>query len=158
MISTYLKKSHSKSRVYAPFKSPLRPKNENEGNPSDPKTVPSRLKSDDSVTSEHGTPVKEDPIEVLVVSTSLPHDPVSEEKDRKLDEAISSLKARICEVQNLSGFTEEDVESEMKRWRDLLHEYNDTRDLCIYVLGQLAQLKMTTVKQLCAEYDLNLDD
>lgn len=79
-----------------------------------------------------------------------------EEKEHELDEAIEALQRRICEMRGLEVFTVEDVENELKMWRELLHEYNDAKDACLYILGQLAHLKMTTVKDLYAEYNLDM--
>lgn len=79
-----------------------------------------------------------------------------DEKEHELDEAIEVLQRKICKMRGLETFTVEDMESELKMWRGLLHEYNDAKDACLYVFGQLAHLKMTTVKNLYAEYNLDM--
>lgn len=81
--------------------------------------------------------------------------PTADERD--LDKSIKALKAKICKLRGVTSFTEKDVEAELKRWRELLHEYNEAKDACLYVFGQLSHLKMTTVKELYKEYNLELD-
>nr|CUU98743.1 hypothetical transcript [Hymenolepis microstoma] len=143
--------SHSKLGVNAPFKSPLRSANEeSKGTPKSSKPTISTLNLDDSVVSGRGTPVKN-----FVASSLLSP---SSENEQELDKSTADLMSQICEIRNLESFTTEDIEKEMKSWRDLLHEYNDTKDVCLYIFGQLAQLKMTTVKELFKEHNLDLDD
>ena len=72
-----------------------------------------------------------------------------------LDADIEALRRRICEVRGVENFTDEDIETEYKAWRELLHEYNDTKDACLYIFGQLSHLKMITVRQLFEKYGIN---
>uniref|UniRef100_A0A0R3SCP4 Inhibitor of growth protein n=1 Tax=Hymenolepis diminuta TaxID=6216 RepID=A0A0R3SCP4_HYMDI len=147
-------RSHSKPGVNAPFKSPLRPGNEKSKGIS--KSLISTSNLDESVMSNRGNPIKKN-LPNSFASSSLLLSP-GPESEQELDKSIADLMSRICEVRNLESFTTDDVEKEMKFWRDLLHEYNDTKDVCLYIFGQLAQLKMTTVKEIFKEYNLDVDD
>lgn len=75
----------------------------------------------------------------------------------ELDRSIHALKAKICAIRGLESFDDSDVEAELKKWRELLHEYNEAKDSCLYVFGQLSHLKLTTVRELYNEHNLDID-
>lgn len=89
------------------------------------------------------------PLKVAIKSASV------EEGD--LDAEIAAAKLEICRLRKVPFFEEAEVEEGLREWRELLHEYNETKDACQYALGQLAHLKMTTVKELYRHYDLDPD-
>ncbi len=39
-----------------------------------------------------------------------------------------------------------------------MHQYNEIKDLCLDIMGKLAIVKQTTIKDLYPDYDLDLDD
>ncbi|KAL5964914.1 hypothetical protein TSMEX_007366 [Taenia solium] len=147
-------KPRSKPAVNAPFKSPLRSGDEGQRH----STVPLSLK--EFKQPGHSAPSKRERFSEMISpegkSSCFKTAANEEEKEHELDEAIEALQRRICEMRGLETFTVEDVENELKMWRELLHEYNDAKDACLYVFGQLAHLKMTTVKNLYVEYNLDM--
>ncbi|KAL5110131.1 Inhibitor of growth protein 5 [Taenia crassiceps] len=147
-------KSRPKPAVTAPFKSPLRSRNGDQRRSTLPLSPKESKKPGQSTPSKRErcggviSPERKNFCFGMAVN--------EEEKEHELDEAIKVLQKRICEVRGLETFTVEDMEGELKMWRELLHEYNDAKDACLYVFGQLAHIKMTTVKNLYAEYDLDM--
>lgn len=46
----------------------------------------------------------------------------------------------------------------MKEYINLLHKYNETKDACQFLLGKLAEIEGTTVKELYPRFDLEIND
>ncbi|VDK89597.1 unnamed protein product, partial [Dibothriocephalus latus] len=86
------------------------------------------------------------------------NDETQEEKARLLDRKIEELKLRICDLRGIKDVSELDIEADLKRWREVLHEYNKVKDACQFLLGQLAHIKMTTVKDLYRHFGLDVND
>ncbi|KAH7106789.1 DNA repair protein [Auriculariales sp. MPI-PUGE-AT-0066] len=51
-----------------------------------------------------------------------------------------------------------DADKVVKRHIELLHDYNESKDACQVILGKLAVLKQSTVRQLHTDYGLMSDD
>ncbi|XP_064483164.1 DNA repair protein SWI5 homolog [Ornithodoros turicata] len=67
-------------------------------------------------------------------------------REKELDEQITSLVDE--------GYTVEELDWHVEK----LHEYNEVKDAAQLVLGQLAILKGTTVREMHKDFNLPLDD
>ncbi|KAJ2193929.1 swi5-like zinc finger protein [Coemansia sp. RSA 522] len=88
-------------------------------------------------------------------------------KDRKhelrtaIATATSELdvqRARRDALEQESGLTVERARQLNDENIDRLHRYNDTKDAAQILFGKLAELKGKTIKEIYAEYDIDLDD
>ncbi|KAM3843120.1 DNA repair protein SWI5 homolog, partial [Diretmus argenteus] len=77
-----------------------------------------------------------------------PREEVEELRRRReeLDTEIALLESE--------GYRVEELEQHI----DLLHEYNDIKDIGQTLLGRLASLRGTTTRDLYSHFDLELDD
>ncbi|KAL7063961.1 hypothetical protein AAHC03_05478 [Spirometra sp. Aus1] len=141
--------------VHMPFKSPLRARNTPDESSLTP--VPKPRNSIQSVTSPRVGP--RSAAASLKVAENNENEPsTTTEQSRQLDQKIDELKLRICELRGIKDVNELDVEAELKCWRELLHEYNEVKDACLFLLGKLAHAKMTTVKDLYRHFGLDVND
>ena len=67
-------------------------------------------------------------------------------KEKELDEKIEEFKNRGIRV------------NELDEMIDLLHRYNDVKDVATAVLGILADRKQCTIRQMYEEFDMDIDD
>ncbi|XP_041667455.1 DNA repair protein SWI5 homolog [Cheilinus undulatus] len=88
------------------------------------------------------------PLQVTESAKVSPAEEVAELKRRKeqLDAEIAQLEAE--------GYRVEELEHHI----DMLHEYNDIKDIGQSLLGRLAALRGTTTRDLYSHFGLELDD
>ncbi|BHF65785.1 Inhibitor of growth protein 4 [Sparganum proliferum] len=141
--------------IHMPFKSPLRARNTPDGSSLTP--VPKPENSIQSVTSPRVDP-RSVAASSKVAQNNQDEPSTTTEQSRQLDQKIDELKLRICELRGIKDVNELDVEAELKCWRELLHEYNEVKDACLFLLGKLAHAKMTTVKDLYRHFGLDVND
>ncbi|TRY74122.1 hypothetical protein DNTS_026671 [Danionella cerebrum] len=98
-----------------------------------------------SVNSGFKSPMLKPP---LVKSSLCP-----EEEVRGLKKTLEALNSEIAELEN-EGF----VVQELDQHIDLLHEYNDIKDIGQTLLGRLASLRGVTTRDLYSHFGLELDD
>ncbi|KIM48707.1 hypothetical protein M413DRAFT_437885 [Hebeloma cylindrosporum] len=77
-------------------------------------------------------------------------------KKNQQERAIS-LQLEIDRLQAQLG-PNEDPEKIVKRHIELLHKYNEAKDATQILIGRLANIKQTTIRQIHEEYDLKDDD
>ncbi|KAK2466929.1 hypothetical protein APHAL10511_001187 [Amanita phalloides] len=70
---------------------------------------------------------------------------------------VAALQAEIEDLQKRLG---EGVDAELivKRYINLLHHYNEAKDATQILIGRLAAIKQTTVKQIHTDLDLKDTD
>ncbi|GLB43543.1 putative swi5 [Lyophyllum shimeji] len=76
---------------------------------------------------------------------------------RAQEARISALLAEIDKLQRELG-EHEDAEKIAKHHIQLLHRYNEAKDATQILIGRLATLRGTTVRQIHEDLDLNGDD
>ncbi|XP_068191333.1 DNA repair protein SWI5 homolog [Antennarius striatus] len=88
------------------------------------------------------------PLQVLQSAKVSPEEEVAELQRRteQLDAEIAQLEAE--------GYKVEELESHI----DMLHEYNDIKDVGQSLLGRIAALRGTTTRDLYGHFGLELDD
>ncbi|XP_062410130.1 DNA repair protein SWI5 homolog [Sardina pilchardus] len=88
------------------------------------------------------------PVQSVSSSQALPEREVEELKKKRdeLDSQITLLQNEGMDIQELDQHI------------DLLHEYNDIKDIGQTLLGQLATLRGVTTRDLYSLFDLELDD
>uniref|UniRef100_A0A3Q1K7N6 DNA repair protein SWI5 homolog n=1 Tax=Anabas testudineus TaxID=64144 RepID=A0A3Q1K7N6_ANATE len=69
-----------------------------------------------------------------------------ERRKKELDAEIAQLEAEGCRVE------------ELEHHIDMLHEYNDIKDIGQSLLGRIAALRGTTTRDLYSHFGLELDD
>ncbi|AWP15125.1 putative DNA repair protein SWI5 -like [Scophthalmus maximus] len=69
-----------------------------------------------------------------------------ERRREQLDTEIAQLEAEGCRVE------------ELEHHIDMLHEYNDIKDIGQSLLGRIAALRGTTTRDLYSHFGLELDD
>ncbi|EGO19094.1 hypothetical protein SERLADRAFT_443629 [Serpula lacrymans var. lacrymans S7.9] len=70
---------------------------------------------------------------------------------------VSKLQAQVDELQQVLG-ENEDAEKIVSKHIKLLHRYNEAKDATQILIGRLAALKRTTVRQIHLDYELLDDD
>ncbi|KAF4614473.1 hypothetical protein D9613_002680 [Agrocybe pediades] len=73
-----------------------------------------------------------------------------EARKKALEQEIEQLQARLGE-----GV---DAEKIVKRHIALLHKYNEAKDAAQILIGRLASIKQTTIRQIHEDYGLTDDD
>ncbi|XP_060936976.1 DNA repair protein SWI5 homolog [Limanda limanda] len=88
------------------------------------------------------------PIQVTERAKVSPAEEVAELEQRRdqLDAEIAQLEAEGCSVE------------ELERHIDMLHEYNDIKDIGQSLLGRIADLRGTTTRDLYSHFGLELED
>ncbi|CAJ1070887.1 DNA repair protein SWI5 homolog [Xyrichtys novacula] len=88
------------------------------------------------------------PLQVTESAKVSPAEEVAELERRKeqLDNEIAQLEA--------DGYRVEELEHHI----DMLHEYNDIKDIAQSLLGRIAALRGTTTRDLYSHFGLELDD
>ncbi|XP_076875190.1 DNA repair protein SWI5 homolog isoform X2 [Brachyhypopomus gauderio] len=76
-----------------------------------------------------------------------------EEEVKELQTEVAHLESEIAVLQN-EGIAEEELEQHV----DLLHEYNDIKDIAQTLLGRLASLRGVTTRDLYGHFGMELDD
>jgi len=80
----------------------------------------------------------------------------SSSKSKKMADRAAALQAEIDTLKaSLSG---EDPQKIVSRHIKLLHEYNEAKDAAQMLMGKIAGVKQTTVKQLHEDYGLDPED
>ncbi|KAG8928397.1 hypothetical protein FRC02_006978 [Tulasnella sp. 418] len=75
---------------------------------------------------------------------------------KSIDITEAALRAEIEELElKLGG---KDPQKIISRHIQLLHEYNEAKDMAQIILGKLAGRKQTTIRQLHEDYGLSSDD
>ncbi|KAM8827442.1 DNA repair protein SWI5 homolog [Spinachia spinachia] len=69
-----------------------------------------------------------------------------ERRRRQLDAEIAQLEAEGCRVE------------ELEHHIDMLHEYNDIKDIGQTLLGRIAAVRGTTTRDLYTHFGMELDD
>jgi hypothetical protein len=76
--------------------------------------------------------------------------------DLKAIVALQKEKEQLQEELGFVDISDKDLdikaEKELKGYIDLLHKYNETRDLAVDLLGKLAEIEGKTMKDLYEEY------
>ncbi|KIM82325.1 hypothetical protein PILCRDRAFT_8131 [Piloderma croceum F 1598] len=75
----------------------------------------------------------------------------------KQAESVAALQAEVDALQFTLG-ENEDSEKIVSRHIKLLHRYNESKDATQILIGRLASLKQTTVKQIHTDMELAGDD
>ncbi|TDH01959.1 hypothetical protein EPR50_G00168120 [Perca flavescens] len=88
------------------------------------------------------------PLQVTESAKVSPAEEVAELKRRgeQLDTEIAQLEAEGCRVE------------ELEHHIDMLHEYNDIKDIGQSLLGRIAAVRGTTTRDLYSHFGLELDD
>lgn len=82
------------------------------------------------------------------------------------EETLNELQKRRAQLQQLKDAIKEtsptksieEIESAHRQYMQLLHRYNETKDVGQALLGRLAQLSGCTTKDLYPQYGLSLDE
>ncbi|KAL1709458.1 DNA repair protein [Schizophyllum commune] len=72
---------------------------------------------------------------------------------KKTEARMADLEAEITRLQAELG-ADVDAEKIVKKHIKLLHRYNEAKDATQILIGRLANLKDTTIKQIHEDYDL----
>ncbi|KAF8634904.1 hypothetical protein AX15_000652 [Amanita polypyramis BW_CC] len=75
---------------------------------------------------------------------------------KKQEARLAALQAEIEALQKELG--DDDPELIVKRHINLLHRYNETKDAAQILIGRLANIKQTTVRQIHNDLDLKDGD
>ncbi|XP_034048179.1 DNA repair protein SWI5 homolog [Thalassophryne amazonica] len=88
------------------------------------------------------------PLQVTECTKRSPEEEVEElqRQEEQLDTEITQLEAEGYRVE------------ELERHIDMLHEYNDIKDIGQTLLGRIAALRGTTTRDLYSHFGLELDD
>ncbi|KAJ3928518.1 MAG: DNA repair protein [Lentinula lateritia] len=73
------------------------------------------------------------------------------------DARITQLEAEVNRLQQELG-QDEDAEKIVNKHIKLLHRYNEAKDAAQMLIGRLANLKETTVRQIHNDLDLPIGD
>ncbi|XP_054612165.1 DNA repair protein SWI5 homolog [Dunckerocampus dactyliophorus] len=76
-----------------------------------------------------------------------------EEEVEELERSRRQLDAEIAQLES-EGYKVEELDDHI----DMLHEYNDIKDMGQSLLGRLAALRGTTTRDLYSHFGLELDD
>lgn len=150
-----LRRSTDSSRLNRPFKSPFTgmkgsPRNSEGSSPSTPKTpclgnedkrvkspvqspLSSRSGRNSNVTPYHSLRAKRARLSTASVDDL-------REREAQLDREIAELQTESLSIE------------ELDRQIDLLHRYNDIKDVAQIVMGRLAEIENVTVKSLHVKY------
>ena len=91
----------------------------------------------------------------------------NEEKDKEIKEENNTVKndigdERECKVKEMLELRKElDMlkrKSKQQEWMNVLHKYNDLKDIAQDILGRIAMKKNMTLKELYYEMDINEND
>jgi len=77
--------------------------------------------------------------------------------DKKREERLAALQTETEELQRILG-EHEDAEKIVSKHIKLLHKYNEAKDAAQILIGRLAAIKQTTVRQIHIDMDLELVD
>ncbi|XP_056288527.1 DNA repair protein SWI5 homolog [Pseudoliparis swirei] len=88
------------------------------------------------------------PLQVTKNANVSPAEEIAELEKRRdqLDSEIAQLEAEGCRV------------GELEHHIDMLHEYNDIKDIGQSLLGRIATLRGATTRDLYSHFDLELED
>ncbi|KAF8163609.1 DNA repair protein [Crassisporium funariophilum] len=76
---------------------------------------------------------------------------------KKQAERAVALQLEIDRLQQQLG-ENEDAEKIVKKHISLLHKYNEAKDATQILIGRLAALKQTTIRQIHDDYELKDED
>nr|XP_057913115.1 DNA repair protein SWI5 homolog isoform X2 [Doryrhamphus excisus] len=76
-----------------------------------------------------------------------------EEEVEELERSKRQLDAEIAQLES-EGYRVEELDNHI----DMLHEYNDIKDMGQSLLGRIAALRGTTTRELYSHFGLELDD
>ncbi|KAJ6604973.1 DNA repair protein [Mycena sp. CBHHK59/15] len=82
------------------------------------------------------------------------HAPISAKKQ---EARIAALQAEVDSLQKELG-EDQDAEAIAKKHIKLLHRYNEAKDATQILIGKLATLKETTIRQIHEDLDLRDSD
>lgn len=71
---------------------------------------------------------------------------------------IDFLKFQISQLPITDDKSDQEITKCIKEHMNLLHEYNEIKDIGQILIGKIAELKGTTSKAIYSEYDLDLTD
>ncbi|KIY50503.1 hypothetical protein FISHEDRAFT_71552 [Fistulina hepatica ATCC 64428] len=72
---------------------------------------------------------------------------------QKQEARLAALQAEVEKLREELG-ADEDPDKIIKHHIDLLHRYNEAKDSAQILIGRLAALKNSTIKQIHMDYDL----
>lgn len=76
---------------------------------------------------------------------------------KKIQARVAALEDEINILQNKLG-KDKDAEAIVKTHIKLLHQYNEAKDATQILIGRLATLKGSTIRQIHEDYDLKDSD
>ncbi|KDQ62887.1 hypothetical protein JAAARDRAFT_202430 [Jaapia argillacea MUCL 33604] len=76
---------------------------------------------------------------------------------KKQQARVDSLQAEVDKLQNIVG-ADVDAEKLVSKHIKLLHQYNEAKDATQILIGRLAALKQTTIRQIHEDLGLTNED
>lgn len=79
-------------------------------------------------------------------------------KNLSLPDEIQFLQFQIEQLPMEIRQTKEEIPKIIQNHMNLLHDYNEIKDIGQILIGKIAELKGTTSKEIYSEYSLNISD
>lgn len=77
----------------------------------------------------------------------------------KVAQDVEELRKELESVESeIAELSKDHCEEELQQYIDLLHEYNEIKDVGQLLLGKIAEVQGTTTAELYERFELNLDD
>ena len=155
----------STSKLHAAFKSPLRNPDAHKPPPEPPSSASSNTCTTAGTTHALTSPLmssrrtpRPTPYPTRTSrgrATKMTVKDTPEKVAQDVEELRKELESVECEIDELS---KDYCEEELQQYIDLLHEYNEIKDVGQVLLGKIAEVQGTTTAELYQRFELNLDD
>lgn len=83
----------------------------------------------------------------------------SNQSSQELKDTEKALKKELADLdKQIELLNSEGITDDLREQMQALHEYNDAKDICQVILGYLADVEHTHLKDLHMRYNLPLDE